>query len=146
MDPPVGEGRIGVGDGGGGEIADVFKVRHVGGHRARVRGASSAIAGRARALRGESAMRDVAVKVVVSGRVQGVWFRGWVQQQARTLGLAGWVRNVSGGSVEALLAGPEARVQEMIADLHRGPRAARVRDVSWEEVEAFAGEGFEVRA
>ena len=90
-------------------------------------------------------MRDVAAKVMVSGRVQGVWFRGWVQQQARALGLAGWVRNVSGGSVEALLSGPEARVHEMIAELHRGPPAARVRDVSWEEVEAFAGEGFEVR-
>ena len=91
-------------------------------------------------------MRDVTVKVVVSGRVQGVWFRGWVQQQARALGLAGWVRNVRGGSVEALLSGPEARVQEMIAELHRGPPAARVRDVSWEKVEAFAGEGLEVRA
>ncbi len=90
-------------------------------------------------------MGDVAVKVVVSGRVQGVWFRGWVQQQARTLGLAGWVRNVSDGSVEALLAGPEARVHEMIAELHRGPLAARVRDVSWEAVEAYAGDGFEVR-
>lgn len=90
-------------------------------------------------------MRDIAVKVVVSGRVQGVWFRGWVQQQARALGLAGWVRNVGGGSVEALLAGPETRVHEMIAELHRGPPAARVRDVSWEAVEPFEGDGFEVR-
>ena len=90
-------------------------------------------------------MRDVTVKVVVSGRVQGVWYRGWVQQQARALGLAGWVRNVSGGSVEAMLAGPEARVQDMIAELPRGPPAARIRDVSWEVAEAFAGEGFKVR-
>ena len=90
-------------------------------------------------------MRDVCVKVVVKGRVQGVWFRGWVEQEARALGLAGWVGNVSDGSVETLLSGPEARVQEMIAELHRGPPAARVRDVSWEEAEAEASDGFEVR-
>ncbi len=90
-------------------------------------------------------MQDLCVKVVISGRVQGVWFRGWVRQEARALGLAGWVRNRGDGSVEALLSGPEARVQEMIAELHRGPAAARVWDVTWEEAEAFAGDGFEVR-
>ena len=90
-------------------------------------------------------MRDVAMKVVISGRVQGVWFRGWVQQEARALGLAGWARNRRDGVVEVLLSGPEARVQEMIAELHRGPPAARVRDISWEEEEMYEGDEFEVR-
>ncbi len=129
-----------------GKIADVGERGHSWGIARPSSEASSAIAPPgAGGSREESAMRDVTVKVVVSGRVQGVWFRGWVQQEARALGLAGWVRNVSGGSVEVLLSGPEARVQEMIAELHRGPPAARVRDVSWEEAEAFAGDGFEVR-
>ena len=84
-------------------------------------------------------------KFRVEGRVQGVWFRGWVRQEARALGLAGWVRNQRDGSVEALFSGPETRVQEMIAELHRGPPAARVWDVTWKEAEVFSGDGFEVR-
>ena len=128
------------------EIADAARVGHGGAISRPGPGGVKRNGGPgAGGSRGENVMRDVTVNVVVVGRVQGVWFRGWVEQEARALGLAGWVRNVSGGSVEALLAGPEARVQEMIAELHRGPPAARVRDVSWESAEAFAGDGFEVR-
>ncbi len=67
-------------------------------------------------------MTEIARKVVATGRVQGVWFRGWVAQEARALGLAGWVRNRGDGAVEALLSGPEARVAEMVAAMHRGRR------------------------
>ena len=76
------------------------------------------------------------VRVRITGRVQGVWFRAWTVQQARRLGLAGWVRNRSDGSVEALLSGPEQRVEEMIRLCGAGPSAARVDSVARAEVPA----------
>ena len=66
------------------------------------------------------------VRLRIIGRVQGVWFRGWAVDQARELGLSGWVRNRGDGSVEALLGGPESRVRSMIERCRRGPPAARV--------------------
>ncbi|MDH7518120.1 MAG: acylphosphatase [Candidatus Thermoplasmatota archaeon] len=67
--------------------------------------------------------------VVISGRVQGVFFRANTKQKADQLGLAGWVRNTSDGKVEALFEGEEKFVQEMINWCHRGPSSARVDDV-----------------
>ncbi len=49
---------------------------------------------------------EVTVRARVTGRVQGVWFRGWTEAEARRLGLAGWVKNEADGSVTALIAGP----------------------------------------
>ena len=71
-----------------------------------------------------------AVLVRVEGRVQGVWYRGWVIQEAIRRGLAGWVRNRSDGSVEALFAGPKPAVDEMIEACWRGPPSARVSSVT----------------
>lgn len=71
----------------------------------------------------------IAVEVRVTGRVQGVWFRGWVREQALRLGLTGWVRNRPDRSVSALFVGPEAAVDAMIALCHRGPPSARVVEV-----------------
>lgn len=68
----------------------------------------------------------IAVEARISGLVQGVWFRGWVREEARGLGLTGWVRNCSDGSVAALFVGPEAAVGSMLALCHQGPPAARV--------------------
>ena len=68
-------------------------------------------------------------RVRIHGRVQGVWFRGSTQQQARALGLAGWVRNCADGSVEAVFEGPANRVAEAIAFCGDGPPAARVARV-----------------
>lgn len=75
------------------------------------------------------AERPVARRVVISGRVQGVWFRGWTVKQARSLGVLGWVRNLRNGSVEALFAGPAEIVEAMIAACQKGPPAARVEAV-----------------
>jgi acylphosphatase len=72
---------------------------------------------------------DIAVRVLVSGRVQGVWFRGWTVETAAARGVRGWVRNRRDGSVEALLIGPEAAVEAVIAACHHGPQAARVESV-----------------
>lgn len=71
-------------------------------------------------------MQDVIRHVVVRGRVQGVGYRAWVEDVADGLGLAGWVRNRRDGSVEALFAGPDELVAEMIARCRRGPPLARV--------------------
>lgn len=67
--------------------------------------------------------------VRISGRVQGVWFRAWTREQAQLRGISGWVRNCPDGSVEAVLSGPSAAVEALIAALHEGPPAASVSDV-----------------
>jgi acylphosphatase len=70
------------------------------------------------------------VRIRISGRVQGVGFRAWMEDEAMVLGLAGWVRNRRDGSVEAVVSGAPEQVEEMIARCHRGPRAARVSEVA----------------
>ncbi len=69
------------------------------------------------------------VQLVITGRVQGVWYRGWTVSRAQELGLAGWVRNVTDGSVEALVNGPKDRVDWLIALCRTGPPAAKVDTV-----------------
>jgi acylphosphatase len=71
----------------------------------------------------------VRAHVVVHGRVQGVWFRGSMQDEAERLGVAGWVRNRPDGTVEAELEGAREAVDALVAWAHRGPRGARVTDV-----------------
>jgi acylphosphatase len=72
-------------------------------------------------------------RVFVRGRVQGVGFRAWVAETAAARGLAGWVRNRRDGSVEAVFAGPAARVTAMIDACEQGPLMARVASVTSEE-------------
>ncbi|MGC2780089.1 MAG: acylphosphatase [Bradyrhizobium sp.] len=69
------------------------------------------------------------VHVTVRGRVQGVGYRAWVEDQAILNGLDGWVRNRADGSVEAVFAGPADDVADMVAACRKGPPAARVDDV-----------------
>jgi acylphosphatase len=89
-------------------------------------------------------------QVRITGRVQGVGYRYWVEQQARMHDLEGWVRNRRDGSVEALFAGPEPVVTKMVKQCRRGPSSARVDAVSDEAVNADglnlrpAGERFSV--
>ena len=76
-----------------------------------------------------SGLQSRNVRVRISGRVQGVWFRGWTAQTAEALGLSGWVRNRRDGTVEAVFSGEEAMVDQMIAACHIGPAHADVEDV-----------------
>jgi len=71
-----------------------------------------------------------AVRIVVSGRVQGVGYRGFVLHQARELGLGGWVRNCPDGSVEAEAVGPESALRQFVTALRAGPSSARVTEAS----------------
>jgi acylphosphatase len=89
-------------------------------------------------------MAEACVRVRVTGRVQGVWFRGWTRDRAARLGLRGWVRNEADGSVAALIAGPEAAVAEMVDALHRGPERARVVSVEAHPSVEAPPEGFVV--
>jgi len=70
----------------------------------------------------------------IYGLVQGVFFRATMRDVARRLGVAGWVRNMPDGSVEAVVEGPREAVEEVIRWAHRGPPAARVErvEVVWE--------------
>lgn len=74
-------------------------------------------------------MSEIIRQVTISGRVQGVGYRAWLAHTAEAMGLHGWVRNRRDGSVEAVLAGSEPIVSEMIARCQRGPSAARVETV-----------------
>jgi len=66
------------------------------------------------------------VHVIIEGRVQGVGYRAWVEREARGKGLAGWVRNRTDGSVEAVFCGDDQAVRTMVESCARGPRAASV--------------------
>ena len=78
----------------------------------------------------------------IRGLVQGVGYRNALHREATRLGLSGWVRNRSDGSVEALVAGPVPALDELIAWARRGPPAARVGEVSWEAAPAPVEAGF----
>ena len=71
-------------------------------------------------------MTDTIRHVTIRGRVQGVGYRAWVEDEAIARDLEGWVRNRRDGSVEAVFAGPAAAVTAMIAACRRGPSSARV--------------------
>ena len=84
------------------------------------------------------------VRVRISGRVQGVFFRAEARSRAESLGLAGWARNAADGSVEAVFEGDEARVRSMVDWCRRGPSSARVDNVEVETEEPTGETGFRV--
>ena len=87
----------------------------------------------------------VRYRVVVTGRVQGVWYRESCRREATAAGVAGWVRNSYDGAVEAVLEGDQAAVDRVVAWMRTGPRHAVVTNVDV-RVETPAGErGFTVR-
>jgi len=86
------------------------------------------------------------VHVVVRGRVQGVAFRAHTADQARRVGVSGWVRNRPDGSVEAAFEGPRPAVEALLGFVRRGPHAAHVDDVEVRD-EPLAGDArFEIRS
>ena len=90
-------------------------------------------------------MAELTRTVRVTGRVQGVWFRGWTRDEAAHRGLEGWVRNEPDGAVTACLCGPRQAVEDMTDAMLAGPPAARDTDISWQDSTDFDGTGFEIR-
>ena len=84
--------------------------------------------------------------IIISGRVQGVFYRAFTRDLALTLNLNGWVRNLYDGSVEAVFEGEKKAIEQAIQECHSGPPGARVTDITvhWE---TFVGDqkGFMVR-
>ena len=86
------------------------------------------------------------VHILVSGRVQGVFYRASTREKASQLGLSGWVRNLPDGRVELVAEGPEEQIDALIEWCHKGPPVARVDkvEIDYEEPRAEF-DGFRVR-
>jgi acylphosphatase len=84
-------------------------------------------------------MDNVRVRLIIEGRVQGVWFRESTRREAEHLGVHGWVRNRRDRTVEVVAEGPEEKVRKLVEWCHHGPPSARVLRVR-ESGEAFQGE------
>jgi acylphosphatase len=87
----------------------------------------------------------VARRVVVRGRVQGVFFRDSCRDEAAAAGVDGWVRNTAEGTVEAWFEGTPAQVDRLVSWCRQGPRQADVDDVEVHEEAPAGGGGFRVR-
>ena len=84
------------------------------------------------------------LRVLVSGTVQGVWFRESARREAERQGVAGWVRNLPDGRVEAAFEGPAPGVEAMVQWCHRGPPNAAVERVEALPEEPQGESGFRV--
>ena len=84
-------------------------------------------------------MGNTRIRLIIEGRVQGVWFRDSTRKEAHRLGVYGWVRNRSGGAVEVVIEGPEDQVGKLVAWCRQGPPHARV-DRMDETPEEWVGE------
>jgi acylphosphatase len=86
-----------------------------------------------------------AFRCLVSGRVQGVFYRASTAERAAALKLGGWAKNLPDGSVEVVVAGDEPELTELVAWLWRGPPRARVEAVEVEDWPGPVGDDFAVR-
>lgn len=85
------------------------------------------------------------VRLTISGRVQGVGYRAWAMRVAGELGLRGWVRNRTDGTVEMLVTGPDDAVAAMIEAAHHGPRGAHIGEMYVADDEDDGSLGFTAR-
>jgi acylphosphatase len=90
-------------------------------------------------------VRVVRYRVLVSGRVQGVYFRDTCRRMAERHGVSGWVRNLPDGSVEAVFEGPADEVSQLVEWSRHGPPAAVVRDVGLQAEPPEGISGFQIR-
>lgn len=81
---------------------------------------------------------ELCVRLIVRGRVQGVWYRGSAREEAQRLSLRGFARNRADGSVEILAQGPVTAIERFVAWCHKGPPLARVTSVEREVLEVAA--------
>jgi len=86
------------------------------------------------------------VHVIVSGRVTGVGFRAWTAEEARSLGVTGWVRNLRDGTVEAVFYGPDDAVNRLLRKVGEGPLGARVTETFVSDWDGGAFDTFAILA
>ena len=86
----------------------------------------------------------ICVHVRVSGRVQGVYYRNFTQSHAKELGIKGWVRNVPGGGVEAMLEGERQKVGELLKLMKTGSSGAMVSSMELSELKCKGFDNFEI--
>ena len=91
-------------------------------------------------------MEKVKAHIFVSGRVQGIFFRQNTQRKAQSLGITGWVKNLTDGRVEAVFEGEKEKVEKIIKWAKRGPILAKVNgiDIKWQEYQG-GFDSFEIR-
>jgi len=86
------------------------------------------------------------VRAIVTGRVQGVWFRASTRDAAQRIDVYGWARNLPDGTVEIVAQGDDDQVEELIEWARQGPPQARVTSLQVEELSEYIGlDDFEVR-
>jgi len=83
--------------------------------------------------------------LLISGKVQGVWFRESMRQEALANGATGWVRNLPDGKVEAVVCGSEEAVQALLTWAKRGPPLSRVNSIETRDIPAEPFSSFEKR-
>lgn len=87
----------------------------------------------------------IAVRVKIYGRVQGVFFRSTMKEEADRLGVDGWVRNMNDGTVESLIVGDEEKVMKLVEWCKRGPPLAKVSRIeTWTENPVIERRGFHI--
>jgi acylphosphatase len=89
--------------------------------------------------------QQIARRYIVKGRVQGVGYRMFVQNAAKSLDLVGHVRNLDDGSVEVLAAGPPEKMDDLLGHLQRGPRFSEVRAIEHKEAPVPQYDSFHIR-
>jgi len=87
-------------------------------------------------------MPEKTVRVIIEGRVQGVWFRGWTAEEAQRRAIRGWVRNRRNGTVEAVFSGDASDVDDLILACRQGPPMARVDNITEYPCDFPEKEGF----
>ena len=90
-------------------------------------------------------VRVVRYRVLISGRVQGVFFRDTCRRMAERHGVSGWVRNLQDGSVEAVFEGPAGEVRRLVEWSRHGPRSAAVQDIRVQAEPPEGISGFRIR-
>ena len=86
----------------------------------------------------------ICVHVRVSGMVQGVFYRAFTQDKAKDLGINGWVRNIPGGGVEAVLEGERQKIGELLAMMKKGPASSMVSGIELSEIKCKGHEDFKI--
>ena len=90
-------------------------------------------------------MNKVCIHAIISGKVQGVFYRGNTEKKAKSFHLTGWVRNNENGTVELIACGDENNIKKLIEWLWKGPLLARVTNVDWREIAEEKHDAFVVQ-